>query len=47
MFGIDDPSIFLAYILAFGCLIFSIWYGITKWNEKDEDENSNPKTKKK
>jgi hypothetical protein len=47
MFGIDDPAIFLAYILSFGCLIFSLWFGISKWNEKDDDENINSKNKKK
>ncbi|MCD8193284.1 MAG: hypothetical protein LUD74_01800 [Tannerellaceae bacterium] len=42
MFGINDPGIWLAYLLAFACLIFSIWYGITRWNESDNDENDNP-----
>lgn len=35
MFGIDDPGIWVAYVMAFLCLIFSVCYGIINWN-KDE-----------
>ena len=35
MFGIDDPGIWIIYLLIFVCLVFSIWYGISRWN-KDE-----------
>lgn len=42
MFGIDDPGIWLAYLLAFACLLYSIWFGITTWN-KDEKKSNNPK----
>jgi hypothetical protein len=35
MFGIEDPGIWIAYLLAFICLVFAIWYGISRWN-KDE-----------
>jgi hypothetical protein len=35
MFGIDDPGTWIAYLLAFICLAFSIWYGVSRWN-KDE-----------
>lgn len=42
MFGINDPGIYLAYLLAIGCLIFSVWFGITHWNKEDKDNN--PKT---
>ena len=35
MFGIDDPGIWIAYLLIVLCLIFSIWYGIKKWNSED------------
>ena len=37
MFGIDDPGIWIAYLTAFLCLVFSIWYSISNWN-KDEKE---------
>ena len=26
MFGIDDPGIWLVYLLAFACVIFAIWF---------------------
>lgn len=41
MFGIDDPGIWLAYLLGILCLIFSVWFGITRWN-KDSDQDKNP-----
>jgi hypothetical protein len=37
MFGIDDPGIWLAYLLALLCLAFSLWYGISRWNKQDKD----------
>jgi TRAP-type C4-dicarboxylate transport system permease small subunit len=37
MFGIEDPGIWIAYLLAFICLAFAIWYGVSHWN-KDEKE---------
>lgn len=40
MFGIEDPGIWLAYLLAFACLVFSVIYGIVNWNKDDEKENS-------
>jgi len=36
MFGIDDPGIWIAYLLGFICLVFSIWYGISHWNKKEK-----------
>lgn len=45
MFGINDPGIWLAYLLTIACLLFSIWFGITTWNKDDEDTNSK-KTRK-
>jgi len=40
MFGIEDPGIWLPYVLGVACLIFSAWWGISKWNKDDEsDEN--------
>lgn len=41
MFGIDDPGIWLAYLLAFGCLVFSIGYGIVYWNKDTDNKNDN------
>ena len=38
MFGIDDPGIYIAYLLMVGCLVFAIGYGISKWNEKEEED---------
>lgn len=47
MFGIDDPGIYLAYLLAIGCLVFSVWFGITRWNREDKDDDTiNPKNPK-
>lgn len=39
MFGIDDPGIWLAYLLAFVCLIFSVGYGIVYWDKDSKSEN--------
>ncbi|MDH6357878.1 symporter small accessory protein [Parabacteroides sp. PF5-9] len=41
MFGIDDPGIILAYLLAFGCLVFALYFGISTWNKTDK-ESTNP-----
>lgn len=40
MFGISDPGIWLAYLLAFACLLFSIWFGITTWNKEDDEKQT-------
>ena len=40
MFGISDPGIWLAYLLALVCLFYSLWFGITHWN-KDDEESTN------
>lgn len=40
MFGIEDPGIWLAYLLAFICLLYSIWFGIIHWNKDDEDSTN-------
>ena len=46
MFGIDDPGIWSAYILSAACLIFAAYYGITRRNEEDRnddpDNSNNP-----
>lgn len=40
MLGIDDPQIWMAYLLcivsALGCII----YGLRHWNEKDPEEEN-------
>lgn len=36
MFGIDDPGIWVAYLMAFLCLAFSVWYGVSRWNKEEE-----------
>ena len=36
MFGINDPGIWVAYLMAFLCLAFSIWYGVSRWNKEEE-----------
>ena len=41
MFGISDPGIWLAYLLALVCLFYSIWFGITQ-GTKDDEESTNP-----
>lgn len=45
MFGISDPGIWLAYLLALVCLFYSIWFGITHWN-KDDEESTNHNSRK-
>ncbi|MDL2255587.1 hypothetical protein LJC38_03265 [Parabacteroides sp. OttesenSCG-928-K15] len=42
MFGIDDPGIYVAYLMGIGCILFSLWFGITRWNKEDK-QNDNPK----
>ncbi len=35
MFGIKDPGIYMAYLLAFLCVVFAVVYGIINWNKGD------------
>lgn len=37
MFGISDLGVIMAYLLAFGCLIFALWFGISQWNKEDNE----------
>jgi hypothetical protein len=46
MFGIDDPGIWIAYLMGIGCIVFAAWYGIARWNEEDDDSN-NPQSPEK
>ena len=36
MLGIDDPQIWIAYLLCILSTIFCIIYGISRWNKGDE-----------
>ncbi len=36
MFGIEDPGVWIAYILAFICLVFSLCYGISHWDKEEK-----------
>ncbi|GHT08423.1 hypothetical protein AGMMS50262_17660 [Bacteroidia bacterium] len=47
MFGIEDPGIYITYLMAFGCVVFALIYGIARWNEKDDDESINPENPEK
>ena len=38
MFGIEDPGIWGAYLLAFACLAFALVFGIRNWNKEDDTE---------
>lgn len=40
MFGIEDPLIYLPYLLSVICVIFSIWYGIKYWNKDNNKDES-------
>ncbi len=35
MFGIDDPGIWIAYLLIAACVVFSIIFSIKTWNQED------------
>jgi hypothetical protein len=45
MFGIEDPGIWLPYLLALICLSFSTYWGVSRWN-KDDKSDSFVKTEK-
>ena len=36
MLGIDDPQIWVAYVLCFVSAIGCVIYGVLKWNEEDD-----------
>ncbi len=40
MFGIDDPQIWMAYLLCIGGALGCIIYGLIHWNEKDPEEEN-------
>lgn len=37
MFGIDDPGIYVAYLLMFVCVVFAVIYGVKNWNVGRQD----------
>jgi hypothetical protein len=38
MFGINDPLIWLPYVLGVACVVFSAWYGLRHWNRDDHHD---------
>lgn len=39
MFGIEDPLIYLPYLLSVACIVFALVHGIWYWNkDNDKDE---------
>jgi hypothetical protein len=40
MLGIDDPQIWIAYLLSIGSALGCIIYGLMHWNDKDPLEES-------
>ena len=41
IFGITDPFVWLAYLSAVGCLVFALWFGLTRWNRDSVDDDDN------
>ena len=33
MLGIEDPGIYLAYVLTIASAVLCVWYGIRNWNK--------------
>jgi len=44
MLGIDDPQVWLAYLLCILSALFCVAYGILNWNK--DDESVHPEDKK-
>lgn len=40
MLGIDDPQIWIAYLLSIGSALGCIIYGVMHWNDKDPLEEN-------
>lgn len=38
MLGIDDPLIWLPYVLSIACVCVSIWFGVRYWNRNDKND---------
>jgi hypothetical protein len=43
MFGLEDPQIWLAYLLCILAAVFAVVYGVTHWNKGDEDVSGEDK----
>jgi hypothetical protein len=39
MFGINDPGIWIAYLLIAACVVFAIVFSIKSWNQEDVPES--------
>ncbi len=37
MLGLDDPAVWLAYLLCILSALFCVVYGVINWNKGDED----------
>ena len=40
MFGIDDPGIWIAYVLIAACVVFAVVFSIRTWNQEDAPDNN-------
>ena len=38
MFGIEDPSIYMVYVLTFLSMLICVVYGVVYWNKGGENE---------
>lgn len=43
MFGIDDPQVWLAYLLCILSALFAVAYGVANWNKGDEPVSNEDK----
>lgn len=39
MFGIPDPSIWMAYLFVVGGTLLCIVYGVVNWNKSDKEDS--------
>jgi hypothetical protein len=40
MLGIDDPGIYIVYLLTIASAILCVWYGAVNWNKGAENEEA-------
>ncbi len=43
MFGIDDPQVWLAYVLCIVSALCAVFYGVVNWNKGDESIHAEDK----
>lgn len=43
MFGLPDPSIWLAYLLCIGSTVLCVVYGVLNWNRDDDEDKEDGK----